>query len=133
MTNNSGIHPCGDRILVKPDVIETKTKGGIVITDQIRDHHMDAQTSGTIVAIGPDAWKHYTERTKDGITVRGFSQPFAEVGDKVMFAKFGGQKVWGKDGEQYRVINDVDVTATIEEGVTFSEFDGRRIGGVSKQ
>jgi co-chaperonin GroES (HSP10) len=133
MENKSGIHPCGDRILVKPDEIEEVTEGGIVIPDQIKDHHMDAQTSGILVAVGPDAWNHFTEYNKDSITVRGFSRPFAQVGDKIMFAKFGGQKTWGKDGLEYRVLNDVDITAIIEEGVTFDAFNGRKKGGVSKK
>jgi chaperonin GroES len=131
--NKSGIYPCGDRVLVKPDVIEETTQGGIVIPETVLSHHMDAQTSGTLISVGPDSWKHYTEYSNEGTTVRGFSTPFAKVGDKVMFAKYGGQKVWGKDGVEYRVLNDIDITALIEEGVTFTEFDGRKKGGVSKK
>lgn len=128
MTNESGIYPTGDRILVKPDEIEKTTKGGIVIPDTVAELHMDAQTSGTLVAIGPDAWTHFTESWGGAAEKlrRGYSEPFANVGDKVMFAKFGGQRVWGKDGQEYRVLNDVDITAKIDEGVTFSDVESRK-------
>ena len=133
--NNSGIYPCGDRVLVKPDAIEATTEGGIVIPGTVLEHHMQAQTSGTLVAVGPDSWTHFVEMNEGPKgkmeTKRGFSQAFAKVGDKVMFAKFGGQTVWGKDGIEYRIMNDVDVTALIEPGVTFNEFDGRKKGGIN--
>ena len=29
--NRSGIFPCGNHVLVKPDVIEEKSRGGIII------------------------------------------------------------------------------------------------------
>jgi len=135
--NKSGIHPCGDRVLVKPDVIEEVTAGGIVLTASIVEHHMAAQTSGEVIDVGPDAWTHFVEINESArgrlATKRGFSKPFAQVGDKVMFAKYGGQSVWGKDGVEYRILNDIDVTALIEEGVTFTEFDGRKKGGVNKK
>jgi hypothetical protein len=34
-------------------------------------------------------------------------------GDKVMFAKFAGAAVKGKDGLDYRIINDKDVSAVL--------------------
>lgn len=113
MDNKSGIHPSGDRVLIKPDKIEEKTKGGIVIAHTIAEQHMMAQTSGVLVATGPDCWSDY-------------KQSFAGIGDRVMFAKYGGQVVIGKDGQEYRVLNDIDITAIIEEGVTFSDFEARK-------
>lgn len=137
MQNTSGITPFGDKVLVKPDVIEEVTAGGIVIPASTVEQHMMAQTSGTLVAIGPEAWQHYTEVEESSIgkivTKRGLSKPQAAVGDKVMFAKYGGQSVWGKDGEEYRMLLDEDLVAGIEEGVTFSNLQPRKKGGVSKK
>ena len=112
MENRSGIYPSGDRVLIKPDEIEEVTKGGIVLPDKQRRDHQNAQTSGVLVAVGPDAWSDY-------------KAAFAGIGDKVMFAKYGGLSVIGKDGKRYRVINDIDVTAIIDEGVTFNDFEAR--------
>jgi chaperonin GroES len=118
MTNDSGIYPSGDRILIKPSKVETKTPGGIEIPDHVVDHYMMGQTDGVLVAVGPDAW--------DDV-----SGPYAKIGERVMFAKYGGQRVWGKDGEEYRMMNDKDITARLDEGVTFTEFQARV--AISKQ
>ncbi len=58
--NKSGITPILDRVIVKPDVIKEET-GSIYIPKQVRDKHAMAQTIGTFIAAGPDAWQHSTE------------------------------------------------------------------------
>ena len=117
--NKSGIEPTLDRILVRPDQIEETTAGGILIPPTVLELHMAAQTSGVLIAIGPDCWSDY-------------KGPASVIGQKVMFAKYGGQSIWGKDGVEYRVLNDVDITANIDEGVTFG-IHSRKSGGVSKK
>ncbi len=124
IVNTSGIKPCGDRVLVKPDKIEKKV-GMIEIPDTVTGKHALAQTIGTVVAVGPDAWTHFHEEGKSGKTVRGFVRPFAEVGDKVMFARYGGLAVRGKDEEEYRLINDVDVTALVDESLKAGDIRSR--------
>lgn len=111
VTNNSGVYPSLDRILVKPDEIEEVTPGGIVIPNT--EDYMNAQTAGILVAVGPDSWSDY-------------SGPAAKVGDHVMFAKYNGQRVVGKDGVEYRILNDVDITAVIDEGVSFTGLEIRK-------
>lgn len=125
MQNRSGIYPAGDRILVKPDPIETTTEGGIVLPDSEADRYALAQTLGVVVAVGPDAWIHHVDRGPKGnmISKRGYQGPFAEPGDRVCFAKFGGMDVPGKDGEGYRILNDVDVTAKVDKEVDFSGWN----------
>lgn len=128
--NLSGIHPCGDKVLIRPDTIESVTEGGIVLPETVTDLHMQGQTAGTLIAVGSEAYSHYTEIEESAsgkkITRRGYSKPHAVPGDRVMFAKYGGQKVWGKDGVEYRLINDEDVNAIIEEGVVFHDLNGRK-------
>lgn len=124
MENKSGIRPCGDRVLVLPDKIDTKV-GLIEIPDTVADKHGLAQIIGTVVAIGPDAWTHFTEDGKGGKVVRGFSKPFAQVGDKVMFAKYGGLPVRGKDDNEYRLINDIDVTALVDSDLKVTDIRSR--------
>jgi chaperonin GroES len=102
MMNNSGIHPVGDRILLKPEAIEETTAGGIILTNESVEQGAMAQVFGTLVARGKDCWSDYQE-------------PFAEVGQRVMFAKYGGKVTMGKDGVTYRVMNDIDITATVDE------------------
>lgn len=110
--NTSGIYPQGDRVLVKPDEIEEELESGIVLPEQVRQMHGQAQTAGYLVAAGADSWSDYR-------------QSFAGIGDRVMFAKYGGQVVWGKDGAEYRVLNDTDITAIVDEGVRFDDLKPR--------
>lgn len=126
MTNTSGIHPCGDRVLIKPDDIEEVTDGGIIIPSKVSELHAMAQSIGTFIAMGPDAYVDHVEKSKDGVKTCGFSAPFAKPGDRVAFAKYGGLQVTGKDGKSYRIMNDVDVTAIVEEGVNFTDLKSRR-------
>ena len=135
---NTGIFPSGNRVVVKPDEIEKKTKGGIIIAETVAEKHMYAQSTGILVAAGPDAWQEYTltrYRQIDGswrpveMEVTGYSEPFAAVGDRVAFAKYGGLMVYGEDGEQYRILNDTDITAKVSEKVNFTDIHSRtRVG-----
>lgn len=128
VSNTSGIRPCGDRVLVLPDKIDQKV-GMIEIPDTVAERHGLAQIIGTVVAIGPDAWTHFTEKGKEGAVVRGFSNPFAKVGDKVMFAKYGGLQVRGKDEKEYRLINDIDVTAIVDSDLKVTDIRSREAFG----
>lgn len=105
MTNNSGIHPCGHRILVKPEEIEERSEGGIVLmTASTEKMEALAQTFGWVVATGETAYA---------------DQPSAwcKVGDRISFAKYSGLLNVGKDGVKYRIINDLDVVSVIDKDV----------------
>jgi co-chaperonin GroES (HSP10) len=130
--NESGIYPAGNRVLVFVDQIEDKQKD--LVIELLRDT-IEAQqastASGTLIDVGPDAFSHITERTSrviDGelrlieVSTRGYSEPFAEPGDRVSFAKFAGQKYTGKDGKRYLVLNDEDITCKLDEEVELSDL-----------
>jgi chaperonin GroES len=107
--NLSGYWPLGYRILVKPDPVEKQTKGGIVIPDLQREAYDRAQITGTVVAIGPDAWYDC-------------NRPWAKIGQRVSYARYGGQLIAGKDGCDYRLLNDKDVTCAVDADVVSSEI-----------
>ena len=107
--NESGIHPQGDRVLVMVETINEKTEGGILLPETHKRDHEQAQQAGKLVDTGVDAWSDY-------------QKPFAEIGDRVMFARHGGIEVTGKDGVLYRIMNDTDITATLDDGVEFHDF-----------
>jgi chaperonin GroES len=115
-------------VLIKPDEIEEKTEGGIIIPGTVSELHAMAQSIGTFVAAGPDAYIDSVTRDNEGRIVerKGFSQSFAKPGDRVAFAKYGGLQVNGKDGQAYRLMNDVDITAVVEEGVNFTDLKARQ-------
>lgn len=94
--------PAGHRVLVKPDVPPDKI-GQIHVPVWVKDNKSFEIVEGTIVKIGMTAWKAFDEGT-----------PWAAVGDRVMFAKYGGSIISGPDGEKYRVLNDEDIICVWE-------------------
>lgn len=93
-----GIFPAGHRVLVLPEEVKEKTDGGIYLPQQAKDREQAAMIVGTLIAVGPQAW--------DGF---GDGKPWADVGDVVIFAKYGGAVVKGTDGKDYRILNDEDI------------------------
>lgn len=101
--NTSGITPLDVRVLVRPDAVSDKV-GGIFLPDSVKEQDRFAQMKATLVAAGANAWCE----AKAGA---GFVAP--EPGARVLIAKYGGILVKGDDGEDYRIMNDADVTAVL--------------------
>lgn len=136
-TNKSGIYPAANRVLVKPDPVHEKQEGSLIeLPPEVVQKAEQGQASGVLVAAGPDAYRHVTEVVRDtsGAVVerriRGYSQPFAEIGQRVAFAKYTGLRVRGEDGERYLIINDEDITAKISDQVRFTDLDTRQAAGL---
>lgn len=105
MSNTSGIHPVEFNVLVRQDVVETKTKSGLIMPDAVVDREHHSQTRGVIVAVSPlafnaDIWPQ--DMAKPG------------PGERVAFAKHAGTFITGTDGDEYRVVKDKDVVAVIK-------------------
>jgi hypothetical protein len=123
---------------VRPDEIEQT--GSIELPDWVKTKYEQGQASGVLTAVGPDAFCHTVERvyqvhangTKRLIEERykEYSEPFANVGDRVAFAKYTGLRVKGEDGQNYLVLNDEDITAKISDRVEFTDLDTRKGLGV---
>ena len=101
------IKPAGHRLLVKVLPIERKTPGGLVLPDSVTEKNQRDQAKGTVVDIGRNAWKAFDD-----------GQPWCEVGDLILFSRYGGKIVFDDDGSEYRVLVDEDVVAVVSEGVT---------------
>lgn len=102
MIDVDGLMPKGHRILVAPVEVEEVTKGGIILhTHNVQQEEM-AQVQGYVVRMGNTCYADQPEA-------------WCEVGDKVMFAKYAGIVYTGKDEKKYRIINDLDVVATMKE------------------
>ncbi|MCX8059521.1 MAG: co-chaperone GroES [Spirochaetes bacterium] len=85
------IKPIGDRILIKVNPPETRTKGGIILPDTAQEKTQN----GTVVAIGDS----------DQIKVK--------VGDKVMYDKYAGTSI-KIDDEDHLILKMNDILAIIE-------------------
>lgn len=90
--------PLGDRVIVKPNAPEEKTKGGIILPDTAQEKPME----GEIIAVGngktDDAGKKIAMDLK--------------VGDKVLYGKYSGTEVKLND-EEYLIMRESDVYAVI--------------------
>lgn len=117
MTNNrrTYIRPVGHRVVVKPDPVETTAPSGI-ITKLGTKREESAQETGTVVAIGDQAFKSFCWYTdKDGNTVWG--EPWCKVGDKISHVKYAGGGNRMEDhvtGEEFIIINDSDIKAVLD-------------------
>lgn len=141
LKNKSGIYPSGNRVLVEQDNIEDDLKTQkIQLPDEVREKYQIGQSSGYLIAVGPDAFNHITERKYNvhdngefelfEEVTRGYSEPFADVGDRIAFAKYSGMKYRGKDGKRYLVLNDEDITCRIDPEVELTDLDTRKGVGV---
>lgn len=95
------ITPAGHRVLLRPDSVEEKTAGGIILASSTRERDQQATMRGEVVAVGENAWKAFDD-----------GKPWANVGDRVIYRKYGGEIV--KDGDiEYRVVNDEDILCIV--------------------
>jgi chaperonin GroES len=97
--NKLGVTPLGDKVLVKPIVPEATTPSGIILTNS-KDEKPE---TGTVVAVGPG------RRNEQGVL-----QPMnVQVGDKIMFSKYGFDEVKLK-GEDYYLISESNIQAILD-------------------
>jgi len=99
------IKAAGYRVLVKKDEVEKETASGIVLVqdDKLQKHKLN---TGVVIDVGPKAWKAFSNNY-DG-------EPWAKVGDKVIFSLYAGFYVTDPDDEEeYTLLNDDDIVAVI--------------------
>jgi len=88
--------PIGDRVVVKPEPEEQKTKSGIVLPDTAKEK----PSEGTVIAVGPGKVLENGQRVALEV----------KVGDKVIYSKYGGTEV-KIDAEEYIILNERDILA----------------------
>ncbi len=107
--NRTGINPIEHKVLLQPKAVEEKTVGGIFIPDTTKDTEKYRQTEGVIIAVSPLAFSYASPEEWEAVN----SVP-PKVGQTVLYARHAGATVKGKDGEDYLLVNDQDIVATIE-------------------
>ena len=90
--------PLGDRVLVKRVEEESKTKGGIIIPDTVKEK----PSEGEVIAVGPGA------RDDSGKIV----PTELKKGDRILFGKWSGTEV-KIDGEDLLIMKESDVLGTL--------------------
>ena len=93
------IQPLGERVLVQPLEAEEKTKGGIVIPETAKEKPQE----GKVVAVG--------KGRRDGEKIVPLE---VKVGDKVLYGKYSGTELKGKEGEDYLMLREDDLLAILK-------------------
>jgi len=99
MSVASKIKPLADRVIVKRLDAEEKTKSGIIIPDNAKEKPQQ----GEVLAVGPG------RRDEDGKHIAMDVQ----VGDKVLFGKWGATEV-KLEGEELLVLKEDDIIAVMK-------------------
>ena len=100
----------GYRILVKPDPVETVSKGGIIM---VLDEKLErsGQQFGVVVGIGHTCWAN---RATDGEFVE--QERWCKAGDRILYSKHAGRFVYDPDTEEeLMIMNDDDVLAIVRK------------------
>jgi chaperonin GroES len=93
------IHPVGDRVVVKPMAKEETTKSGLIIPDTAKEKPQE----GEVIAVGAGKVLDNGKR----------SEMEVKVGDRVLFAKYGGTE-FKLDGDELLVLRESDILAILE-------------------
>jgi co-chaperonin GroES (HSP10) len=115
-----GIRPYGSRVIVQIRTAKKKTKGGILIIDDVRDSEQYNTQVGKVVAIGPLAYhnRNTMEPWPEGA--------WAKIGDFVRVPKYGGDR-WERTtdtGESalFVTFNDLDLVGEVDDPLTLKAF-----------
>ena len=107
--NESGLTPIGDRVLILPDEVESKTSGGIELPDEILHRQTLAAEAGVIAALGDGTFKWNSDK------VTPFSGRSPQVGERVVIERYAGQLAKGDDNQLYRLMDSHCIGAILEE------------------
>src|SRR3990167_8788131 len=105
-TNQSGIHALNDTLGVLGDIIPEKI-GNIFVPDQPKDNYTMASETGTVVDVGPGAFKWDRDRTAE------WEGRKPGPGDHIAFERYAGQDAKGEDGKTYRIMQDKSVACIL--------------------
>lgn len=82
--------PLGDRVVLKPQEAEEKTKSGIILPDSAKEKPQAA----VVVSVGPDV-----DQVKEG--------------DKVIYTEYAGTEVKYQE-EEYTIVDQKDIIAIVK-------------------
>jgi chaperonin GroES len=92
--------PLGDRVVIKRVEEESKTKGGIIIPDTVKEKPQE----GEVIAVGPGARDE-----------AGKVHPLdVRKGDRILFGKWSGSEV-KIDGEDLLIMKESDILGVVEK------------------
>jgi len=109
------ISPKGYFVLVRPDSLEEQDEvykaakdAGIQFLDNSNDREFAATQTGTVVAIGPTAWRAFDRSDPNWA-------PWAKVGERVFFQQYVAKKIVDEDTDEvYFLMADENILAGVK-------------------
>lgn len=93
------LKPLGDRVVVKPIEMESKTKSGLIIPDTAKEK----SHQGKVIAVGPGKLSDDGKLEKMNV----------KTGDTVLYKEYGGDD-FKLDGEEVVILKEEDILGIIE-------------------
>ena len=98
-------NPTGYRITLFPLKLDSKTKSGIILTDDTVQESQLTTNICKVLKVGPDAYKD-KEKFPTG--------PWCKTDDWVLITRYAGSRI-RIDGGELRIINDDEILAVIDD------------------
>ena len=98
-------NPTGYRITLFPLKLDSKTKSGIILTDDTVQESQLTTNICKVLKVGPDAYKD-----KDKFP----TGPWCKEDDWVLITRYAGSRI-RIDGGELRIINDDEILAVIDD------------------
>ena len=93
------LRPLADRVIVRQNDAEEKTKSGIVLPDTAKEK----PTKGKVIAVGPGKFDDNGKRMEIGV----------RNGDTVYYGKYSGTDV-EVDGQKFVILRETDILGVLE-------------------
>ena len=97
--------PTGWRMVLYPLKLESKTSGGLHLTDDTVEQSQIATNVCKVLRMGPSCYKD-KERFPDG--------PWCKEGNWVLITRYAGSRI-KIDGGELRIVNDDEILAVIDD------------------
>ena len=109
--------PMNWKVLVQPNQVKMTTAGGILLPDTSKDNEEYLTAHGTVCAMGDLAYRDRDtgERWKSDV--------MPQIGDRVTYGKYAGQKIVVK-GVKFLLLNDDELTSILPDGVEVAAYLG---------
>lgn len=107
------VNPCRDNVLVKLEIVEEKSEGGIIM-NSLKDlkREQNGQFQGEIIALGPLSfyeWEGLGNSPEERAKASGI-----KIGDMAIFHRYDGEDPGVKGYENHRLIPSNLIIGTVE-------------------
>jgi co-chaperonin GroES (HSP10) len=91
-------------VVIELEEVEETSEGGIILHTATLEQERLAQLFGTVVAVGPEAW-----RTDEGHK----NESYCDVGQRVLVRRYGWTRLNGTENDRLVIINDDGIIAKV--------------------